>query len=79
MGFPHLAVQSLTVVGRCLVLVGLSGRASDMRQLPWTGRFDRVINWSTAFGYFDDTTNRAVLDGIVRCDRAVGSPWTWTI
>lgn len=25
---------------------------------------DRVINWSTAFGYFDDTTNRAVLDGI---------------
>ena len=38
--------------------------AGDMRQLPWSGRFDRVINWSTAFGYFDDTTNRAVLDGI---------------
>jgi SAM-dependent methyltransferase len=38
----------------------------DMRQMPWTGRFDRVISWSTAFGYFDDTTNRAVLDGIVR-------------
>jgi SAM-dependent methyltransferase len=38
--------------------------AGDMRQLPWTGHFDRVINWSTAFGYFDDTTNRAVLDGI---------------
>jgi SAM-dependent methyltransferase len=38
--------------------------AGDMRQLPWTGRFDRVINWSTAFGYFDDTTNRGVLDGI---------------
>lgn len=38
--------------------------AGDMRQLPWTGRFDRVINWSTAFGYFDDTTNRAVLEGI---------------
>jgi SAM-dependent methyltransferase len=38
--------------------------AGDMRQIPWTGRFDRVINWSTAFGYFDDTTNRAVLDGI---------------
>ena len=37
----------------------------DMRQIPWTGRFDRVINWSTAFGYFDDTSNRAVLDGIV--------------
>jgi SAM-dependent methyltransferase len=40
--------------------------AGDMRQLPWTGRFDRVINWSTAFEYFDDITNRAVLDGIVR-------------
>jgi SAM-dependent methyltransferase len=42
--------------------------AGDMRQLPpWKGRFDRVINWSTAFGYFDDTTNRAVLDEIVIC------------
>ena len=39
--------------------------AGDMRQLPWTGRFDRVINGSTAFGYFDDTANRAVLDGII--------------
>ena len=40
--------------------------AGDMRELPWTGRFDRIVNWSTAFGYFDDTTNRAVLDGIAR-------------
>src|SRR5262249_6488444 len=40
--------------------------AGDMRAIPWTGRFDRVVNWSTAFGYFDDATNRAVLDGIVR-------------
>lgn len=46
--------------------------AGDMRQIPWTGRFDRVINWSTAFGYFDDTTNRAVLDGIVRVLRPEG-------
>jgi SAM-dependent methyltransferase len=38
--------------------------AGDMRQLPWTGRFDRVVSWSTAFGYFDDTANRGVLDGI---------------
>lgn len=36
----------------------------DMRRLPWTGKFDRVVNWSTAFGYFDDTTNRAVLEGV---------------
>jgi SAM-dependent methyltransferase len=27
--------------------------AGDMRQIPWTRRFDRVVNWSTAFGYFD--------------------------
>ena len=46
--------------------------AGDMRQLPWTGRFARVINWSTAFGYFDDTTNRAVLDGIARALRPGG-------
>jgi len=53
--------------------------AGDMRQIPWTGRFDRVINWSTAFGYFDDTTNRAVLDGsFVSCDRVADWPWTWT-
>ncbi len=46
--------------------------AGDMRQIPWTGRFDRVINWSTAFGYFDDTANRAVLAGIVRVLRPGG-------
>ena len=46
--------------------------AGDMRQMPWTGRFDRVINWSTAFGYFDDTTNRGVLNGIVRVLRPRG-------
>jgi SAM-dependent methyltransferase len=42
--------------------------AGDMRQLaPWgEGRFDRVVSWSTAFGYFDDTANRAVLDEITR-------------
>lgn len=46
--------------------------AGDMRQLPWTARFDRVINWSTAFGYFDDATNRAVLRGIVGALRPGG-------
>src|SRR6266487_993331 len=52
--------------------------AGDMRQIPWTGRFDRVVNWSTAFGYFDDTTNRAVLDGIACALRPVaGWRWTW--
>ena len=47
--------------------------AGDMRQLPaWEGRFDRVINWSTAFGYFDDTANRAVLDEMTRVLRPGG-------
>lgn len=45
----------------------------DMRQLPdWTGRFDRVINWTTAFGYFDDDVNRAVLAEVVRVLRPAG-------
>jgi SAM-dependent methyltransferase len=46
--------------------------AGDMRQIPWTGRFDRVVSWSTAFGYFDDTANRAVLDGIAGALRPGG-------
>jgi SAM-dependent methyltransferase len=44
----------------------------DMRAVPWTGRFDRVVNWSTAFGYFDDATNRAVLSGIAAALRPGG-------
>jgi SAM-dependent methyltransferase len=45
----------------------------DMRALPpWSGRFDRVINWTTAFGYFDDATNRTVLAEIVRVLRPGG-------
>ena len=35
--------------------------AGDMWELPWTGRFDRIVNWFTAFGYFDDPVNRRVL------------------
>ncbi|MEV4807902.1 methyltransferase domain-containing protein [Nonomuraea sp. NPDC049421] len=33
----------------------------DMRRLPWTGRFDRIVCWSTAFGYFSDSDNQRVL------------------
>ncbi|MBL7255660.1 class I SAM-dependent methyltransferase [Paractinoplanes lichenicola] len=47
--------------------------AGDMRALPdWTGRFDRVINWTTAYGYFDDATNRGVLGEIARVLRPEG-------
>jgi SAM-dependent methyltransferase len=46
----------------------------DMRTLPeqWTGRFDRLVNWTTAFGYFDDDTNREVLASMARVLRPGG-------
>jgi len=37
----------------------------DMRALPWSEpRFDAVMLWFTAFGYFDEATNAAVLRGV---------------
>jgi SAM-dependent methyltransferase len=36
----------------------------DMRDLQWSGEFDLVVNWFTAFGYFGDETDRAILRGI---------------
>src|SRR4249919_2377669 len=33
----------------------------DMRSIPWTDRFDRVLCWFTSFGYFSDAENRQVL------------------
>jgi SAM-dependent methyltransferase len=33
----------------------------DMRSIPWSARFDRVLNWFTSFGYFGDDDNRRVL------------------
>jgi SAM-dependent methyltransferase len=44
----------------------------DMRSLPWTQEFDRVVNWFTAFGYFDDTGNREVLTQIAQVLRPAG-------
>ena len=47
--------------------------AGDMRALPqWDERFDRVVNWTTAYGYFDDDGNRGVLDEIARVLRPGG-------
>ncbi|MGZ8695514.1 MAG: SAM-dependent methyltransferase [Gaiellaceae bacterium] len=45
----------------------------DMRELPWTERFDAVVSWFTSFGYFDDETNRAVLAGALRALRPGGA------
>jgi SAM-dependent methyltransferase len=46
--------------------------AGDVREIPWTGEFDRVVSWATAFGYFDDTVNREVLHQIRRTLRPDG-------
>ncbi len=44
----------------------------DMRALPWTNKFDRVINWFTAFGYFDDAGNRQVIAQVASALRPGG-------
>lgn len=44
----------------------------DMRELPWTDRFDRVVNWFTAFGYFDDAGCRRVLEQVAAALRPGG-------
>jgi SAM-dependent methyltransferase len=38
----------------------------DMRELPWSERFDAIVNWFTAFGYFEDEENRRVLQQAYR-------------
>jgi SAM-dependent methyltransferase len=43
----------------------------DMRNPP-AGPFDRVVNWYTAFGYFDDDGNREVLAALARVTRPGG-------
>jgi SAM-dependent methyltransferase len=44
----------------------------DMRSLPWTERFDRVLIWFTSFGYFEDDENRQVLTEAHRALRPGG-------
>jgi ubiquinone/menaquinone biosynthesis C-methylase UbiE len=44
----------------------------DMRRLPWTERFDRVVMWFSSFGYFDDADNRRVLGETARVLRPGG-------
>ncbi len=39
---------------------------SDMREIPFNGEFDAVINMFTAFGYFDDVENQKVLNAVAR-------------
>ncbi|WHT22002.1 class I SAM-dependent methyltransferase [Crossiella sp. CA-258035] len=44
----------------------------DMRELPWSGEFDRVVNWFSSFGYFADADNRRVLAEVRRVLRPGG-------
>jgi SAM-dependent methyltransferase len=36
----------------------------DMRAIPWRDRFDAVVNWFTAFGYFPDEELHGILRGV---------------
>jgi len=48
----------------------------DMRDLPFTARFDAIVNWFTAYGYFADDDNRRVLGRYTaRSVPAGGSPY----
>jgi SAM-dependent methyltransferase len=44
----------------------------DMRSLQWSDRFDCVLNWFTAFGYFEDDELRRVLAEVRRALRPGG-------
>jgi SAM-dependent methyltransferase len=44
----------------------------DMRLLPWSERFDRVLVWFTTYGYFGDDGNRRVLAEAHRALRSGG-------
>jgi len=52
--------------------VSVDYREGDMRSLPWTAEFDVVFSWFTAFGYFDDDTNKQILAEILRVLRPGG-------
>lgn len=60
-GFLDVARRDAAALG-----VSVEYVEGDMRALPWTERFDRVVNWFTAYGYFDDAGNRAVLSEAYR-------------
>jgi SAM-dependent methyltransferase len=38
----------------------------DMRTLPWANSFECIVNWRSAFGYFDDEENRQALSEAYR-------------
>lgn len=52
--------------------VDVEYRPGDMRTISWAAEFDLVVNWGTAFGYFEDDVNRDVLTRVHRALRPGG-------
>jgi SAM-dependent methyltransferase len=53
--------------------VELSLVQGDMRDIPFRGKFDAIVNLFTAFGYFEsDAENRLVLQAVARALRPGG-------
>ncbi|HJL44667.1 MAG TPA: class I SAM-dependent methyltransferase, partial [Polyangiaceae bacterium LLY-WYZ-15_(1-7)] len=44
----------------------------DMREMTFDGSFDAVLCWGTTFGYFDDETNKRVLEQLYRALKPKG-------
>jgi SAM-dependent methyltransferase len=55
----RLAARGVRVTG-----LDASELHGDLRAIPWQGRFDRVLNWFTAFGYHADDELHAILHGV---------------
>ncbi len=63
---------SETLLGQARIAASEAGievtwHRGDMRDIPWTGAFDAVINIFSSFGYFtSEEENRRVLEGVAR-------------
>ena len=77
-----LEVTGLDMSEEYLALAGSAAREagvtvrfvqSDMREIPYRGEFDAVVNMFTAFGYFDsDVDDQRVIDGAAAALRPGG-------
>ena len=44
----------------------------DMREMGFDGAFDAILCWGTTFGYFDDESNRLVIERLYRALKPMG-------
>jgi len=82
----ELAARGYLVVGLDLSLAMLSRAADeaqergvkinflhgDMREMSFEGAFDAVLCWGTTFGYFDDESNRRVVERLYAALKPMG-------